>query len=163
GARTLRRARILAGKLADRKDWPADLSTCGDLPEVKAFREALHLDATPALNLLHHPRIAVRVAALAALEFRTNWRAGQTQLVLQEDGPLRPGQLLAPDTVADLNAWASDKGILAVRAAQSLGAHYLASLSEQPDGSLLDELQKKVADPHAPPVLRMELAGILRT
>lgn len=237
GAASLRRARLLAQRLAARKDWPADLSACRDLPEVKAFREALHLDAAPALNLLNHPRLPVRVAALAALEFRTNWRSGQVELVLQaaresaepavraaaisalanvddrllvealadflrdsswevrraateallwdserrwpwvrhavrqsladpahqEDGPLCPaGQLLTTEAVADLNAWASEKGLLAIRAAQSLGVHYLAALGEQGNGVLLQELKQKVADPHTPPVLRMELANILQ-
>src|SRR5437870_1858400 len=83
GAESLRQARVLAQRLAERKDWPAELSACRDLPEVKAFREALHLDATPALNLLHHARLPVRLAALAALEFRTNWRKGQVDRVLQ--------------------------------------------------------------------------------
>jgi hypothetical protein len=237
GAASLRRARVLAQRLADRKDWPADLWACRDLPEVKAFRESLYLDATPALNLLHHPRLPVRVAALAALEFRTNWRAGQVELVLhvaqaseepivraaavyalanaddrllierlaeflrdpswevrraavesllwdserrwpwlrhsvrhclsdpacQEDGPLRPaGQLLPDEAVADLNAWASEKGVLALRAAQSLGVHYLTALNEQMDPSLVQALQERVADPHAPPVLRLELAGVMK-
>src|SRR5438046_1970483 len=46
GAPALRRARLLAQRLADRKDWPADLTACRSLPEVKALREALHVDAT---------------------------------------------------------------------------------------------------------------------
>jgi hypothetical protein len=238
GAARMRRARVLAQQVAGRKDWPADLSTCRDLPVVKAFREALHLDATPALHLLHHPSVPVRVSALAALEFRTNWRAGQVQQILQVaqtsqepavraaavnalanvddrlvietvtaflrdpawevrravteallwdserrwqwvrhafrhsmadadfqgDGPLRPaGQLLSADAVADLNAWCSEKGILAIRAAQSLGVHYLTALGGQGNDSLLQELQQKLADPHTPPILRIELAGILRT
>jgi HEAT repeat protein len=83
GAPVMRRARLLADRLSYRPDWPADLMACRSLPEVKAFREALHLDATPALALLSHPRLPVRVAALAALEFRKEWRPGQPQLVLQ--------------------------------------------------------------------------------
>src|SRR5262245_821092 len=51
GAPAVRRAQVLAQLLAHRKEWPADLSACGNLPEVKALREALHLDATPALVL----------------------------------------------------------------------------------------------------------------
>jgi hypothetical protein len=238
GAASLRRARVLAQRLADRKDWPADLSACRDLPEVKAFREALYLDATPALNLLHHPRLGVRVAALAALEFRTNWRAGQVDLVVhvaqvseepiiraaavyalgnvedrllietlaqflrdpswevrraateallwdserrwpwvrhqvrqsladpacQGDGPLCPaGQFFPEEAVADLNAWVSEKGILAARAAQSLAVHYLTALNEQMDPLLVQELQDKVADPHTAPALRLELAGVIKT
>jgi HEAT repeat protein len=83
GAPERRRAQLLAKRLADRKDWPADLANCRALAEVKALREALHLDATPALQLLGHPRPQVRIAALAALEFRKYWRSGQPQMVFQ--------------------------------------------------------------------------------
>jgi len=72
----------LANSLAHRSDWPADLAACRMLPEVKALREALHEDATPALALLHHPRPEVLVAALAALEFRREWLPGQAEMVL---------------------------------------------------------------------------------
>jgi HEAT repeat protein len=236
GAPALRRARILAQRLADRKDWPAHLAACRDLPEVKAFREALHLDATPALNLLQHPRMAVRVAALAALEYRKNWRPGQAELVLQvaqsspepavraaavsalanvedrllvealahflrdsswevrrsaieallwdttrrwvwmrhevrralsdpahqEDGPLLyEGQLLTPEAVADLTAWASEKGLVALRAAQTLAAHYRKALGEQEDETLIQTIERLVANPQAASVLRVELAGLL--
>lgn len=82
GASAMRRARLLCDRLAARKDWPPDLAGCRMLPEVKALREALHVDATPALNLLAHPRPEVRIAALAALEFRQNWQRGQAELVL---------------------------------------------------------------------------------
>src|SRR5262245_34646564 len=83
GVAALRRARLLADRLAGRRDWPNDLAACRTLPEVKAFREALHVEATPALALLSHARVEVRLAALAALEFRQNWRRGQAEIVLQ--------------------------------------------------------------------------------
>jgi hypothetical protein len=83
GAPAMRRARQLAARLTQRLDWPEQLHDCRLLPEVKALREALHLDASPALELLANPRPEVRVAALAALEFRQNWRPGQPQIVLQ--------------------------------------------------------------------------------
>src|SRR5262249_42171538 len=83
GAPALRRAQVLAGRLANPKDWPTDLAGCRTLPEVKAFREALHLDATPALALLQDPRSQVRVAALAALEFRKSWRSRHVDFVLR--------------------------------------------------------------------------------
>jgi hypothetical protein len=83
GAPALRRARHLAHRLAHRLDWPARLHDCRLLPEVKALRESLHVDASPALSLLSNPRPEVRVAALAALEFRQNWRPGQPQVILQ--------------------------------------------------------------------------------
>jgi hypothetical protein len=83
GAPAIRRARLLADRLAARKEWPHDLAACRSLPEVKALRAALSIDAAPALALLQHPRSEVRVAALAALEFRKDWRPGQAELVLQ--------------------------------------------------------------------------------
>jgi hypothetical protein len=83
GATTLRRARLLAGRLAARREWPAALSACRTLPEVKALREAVQIDATPALALLTDPRPQVQVAALAALEFRKNWKPGHAEIVLQ--------------------------------------------------------------------------------
>jgi hypothetical protein len=83
GAPAIRRARLLADRLKARKEWPTDLATCRNLAEVKALRAALGVDASPALALLDHPRPEVRVAALAALEFRKDWRPGQAELVLQ--------------------------------------------------------------------------------
>lgn len=83
GATTMRRARQLASGLAARRDWPEELLECRALPEVKALRESLLIDASPALELLAHPSPAVRVAALGAMEYRSHWRAGQPQLVLQ--------------------------------------------------------------------------------
>jgi hypothetical protein len=83
GAPALRRARQLADRLAQRRDWPEQLHDCRLLPEVKALREAVHVDASPALALLANPRPEARVAALAALEFRQKWRAGQPLIVLQ--------------------------------------------------------------------------------
>ncbi|MFO0866927.1 MAG: HEAT repeat domain-containing protein [Gemmataceae bacterium] len=83
GAPAMRQASILAGRLAYRREWPNDLEACRYLPEVKALRAALNYDATPALALLNHPRAEVRVAALASLEFRKDWRPGQAELVLQ--------------------------------------------------------------------------------
>jgi HEAT repeat protein len=83
GALTSRRARLLAQRLAQRLDWPPNLADCRTLPEVKAFREALAWEASPALALLQHPRPQVRVAALAALDFRKYWRSGQAERVLR--------------------------------------------------------------------------------
>jgi hypothetical protein len=82
GATALRRARRLADRLAARREWPANLDACRTLPEVKALREAVQFDATPALALLSNPRPQVQVCALAALEFRKNWKPGQAEIVL---------------------------------------------------------------------------------
>ncbi len=237
GAPAIRRARLLADRLANRKEWPTDLVSCRNLPEVKALRGALALDAAPALALLQNPRPEVRVAALAALEFRKDWRPGQAELVLQvaqraeqpsiraaavaalgnlddrqmfenlaqflhdtsvevrratieallwdcehrwnwiryavrrfladplflNDGPLLPeGQLLSREAVNDLTAWCAEKGILAARAAQTLGAHFSRSLTESSDESLAKQLRQQLADPHTSPPLRLELGRVLQ-
>jgi hypothetical protein len=83
GALVLRRANMLTQRLTTRKDWPTDLGAVRNLPEVKALRAALVYDAGPALVLLRHPRVEVQLAALAALEFRKEWRSGQAELVVQ--------------------------------------------------------------------------------
>lgn len=237
GASALRHARCLAQQLAQRRSWPGDLASCRQLPEVKALREALHVDASPALELLSSPRVEVRVAALAALEFRSRWRRGQAEVVLslaqradepavraaavaalaniddrplvevlaeflrdpcwevrraateallwdserrwpairhavrrcladptfKDDGPLyHDNQLLGPEAVADLTAWAAEKGLLAMRAAVSLGVHYRRVLGDRPDPELVEKLRQQLANPHAPPALRMELAWLLK-
>jgi hypothetical protein len=237
GAPALRRARLLAQRLAARNEWPADLESCKALPEVKALREALYLDAAPALQLLSHPRPQVQVAALAAIDFRKHWRPGQAEVVMelalraeepavraaalsalanledrclieslgeflrdpsplvrraateallwdtehrwpwirhavrrslgdplcQDDGALRhSGTLLTSEAVDDLTAWAGEKGLLGMRAALSLGAHYAQALNETTDPDLVLTLKEQLANPHAPPVLRMELARLLQ-
>jgi hypothetical protein len=237
GAPAIRRARLLADHLSRRKEWPADLAACRTLPEVKALRAALSIDASPALALLNHARPEVRVAALTALEFRKDWRPGQAELVLQvaqraeqpavraaavtalgnldnrqvietvaqflhdtswevrkataeallwdteqrwpwirfavrrvladplyqTDGPLwHEGQLLTAEAVKDLTAWCAEKGVLALRAAQTLGAHYGRGLTERPDETLTHQLRQQLGDPHAPPCLRIELGRLLQ-
>jgi hypothetical protein len=237
GAPAIRRARLLADRLAQRKEWPADLTACRSLPEVKALRAALNVDASPALSLLKHPRQEVRVAALGALEFRKEWRPGQAELVLQtaqraeqpavraaavsalanvddrvlveavaqflhdtdaevrkattesllwdtehrwswiryivrrvladplygNDGPLsHEGRLLTPDAVNDLTGWCAEKGVLACRAALTLGHHFNRALTEQPDDHLVKALKRQLADGQTPAVLRIELGRVLQ-
>lgn len=106
GAPVLRRANGLANRLANRQDWPTDLLQCRALPEVKAFRAALAYDAAPALAMLQNPRVEVRVAALAALEFRKDWRPGQAELVMQiaqraEEPIVRAAAVLALGNLED--------------------------------------------------------------
>ncbi|HVS34787.1 MAG TPA: HEAT repeat domain-containing protein [Gemmataceae bacterium] len=236
GAPTLRRARALASQLARRVEWPADLDACRLLPEVKALREALHVDAGPALELLTNLRPQVRVAALAALEFRQNWRYGQAELVLNaarraiepeiraaavyalanrddreiveglaeflydpshgvrqaateallwntehrwawvraaarrclsdpacaDDGPLRhEGRQLTAEAVSDMTAWAGEKGLLAVRAALTLGVHFGQVLAAGRDLDLVTKLIRDLTNPHTSAVLRLELARVL--
>jgi hypothetical protein len=236
GAPAVRRANQLAQRLARRSRWPDDLQACRLLPEVKALRQALYMDALPALELLADPRPQVRVAALAALEYRSEWRPGQERIILtigqreedpvlrvaaiaalanvddqmtiealadyfhdpspvvrqaaceallwnteeiwpwirnaihfalsepacQYDGPLRPpGGLFPPEAVADLTAWATEKGLLGMRAAQTLGVHYAQLLSAHPDPEQLVYLRHLVIDPRTPTFLRLELIQLL--
>jgi hypothetical protein len=236
GAPVRRRASRLSRQMAGRKDWPLELTACRDMPEVKAFREACLLDATPALHLLHHARLPVRLAALTALEDHRHWRRGQAEFVLQiarstdtatlraaavlalthlddrlmvealanflldpnrevrqatlkalvweiehhwswirhaireylahpafqEDAPLKGKDHSFPqEALADLNAWATEKGLLAVRAAQTLGSYYAHVLEEQPEEALTQRLQCQAADLHTPGALRLELARLL--
>ncbi len=237
GAPAIRRARMLAERLAARRDWPQDLAACRALPEVKALRAALTIDAAPALALLNHPRTEVRVAALAALEFRKDWRGGQAELVLQaaqyaeqpivraaavsalanvDDRPLieavaqflhdpswevrkaatesllwdtehrwawirytvrrvladplyqndcalcHNGELLSAEAVNDLTGWCAEKGVLAVRAALTLGVHYNRALAERPDEAPVQALRRQLEDAHTPAVLRIELGRLLQ-
>jgi hypothetical protein len=237
GAVALRRARQLAQRLVQRRDWPADLQACRLLPEVKALRESLYLDASPALQMLASPRPEVRVAALAALEFRQKWQPGQPELVLhlakhspepelraaalnalanlddrflieqlaellydpatlvrrtaveallwnterrwawlrqaarrtlaeplfESDGPLcREGILLTDEAVNDLIGWCAEKGLVAVRSASTVAAHYQQVFSTCTDSKVVTHLRHRVLDPHAPPMLRLELAHLLR-
>jgi len=201
------------------------------------LREAVHNDPVPALAMLLQPRPQVRMAALAALEFRKHWEPGQAELVLsvaqhapepevragaimalanmndrllvdrladylcdpsqgvrraateallwnsekrwtwirpavrkalcdaaqEEDGPLIPnGQLLSSDAVNDLMAWSAEKGVMAIRAALTLGAHYERLLNQERDEHQINDLQQQLANANAPTPLRMELARILK-
>jgi hypothetical protein len=237
GAPAIRRARSLARRLAERREWPTDLNACRSLPEVKALRAALGNEASPALTLLLDPRLEVRVAALAALEFRKEWKPGQAEMVLQlalraeqpalraaavgalanvedralvervaeflhdpsievrkaaveallwdterrwgwiryivrrtladplfqHDGPLwQDGQLLTPEAIADLTAWAAEKGVLAIRAALTLGAYYMRALTERQDPVMVEQLKQQLASPQTPAGLRIELGRVLK-
>lgn len=106
GAPLMRRAHGLARRLSERHDWPTEFAQCRTLPEVKAFRATLAYDAAPALALLQHQRKEVRVAALAALEFRKEWRPGQAELVMQiaqrsEEPAVRAAAVLALGNLED--------------------------------------------------------------
>ncbi len=236
GAMQNARALSLGQTLTQRRNWPGDLLSCRNLPEVKALREALQGEASPALHLLAHPQPEVRICALGALEFRQFWKPGQAEAVLallrreevpevrmaavnalanvgdwqvleiladslrdpdprvrqaaaaallwdterrwswmrygvrralsepalRQDGPiLQEGQRLSPEAVDDLTAWTGEKGVLSLRAAQTLAVHYAQALSERPDETL-KTLKRIICDPHASALLRIELARLLR-
>lgn len=93
GAWMYRRARRLSELISRKTEWPKELLRCKDIPEARAFREAIRYDAGPALNLLEHTHPGVRIAALSALEFRTHWTVGQTNEVMR---------LLESDRVAEV-------------------------------------------------------------
>jgi hypothetical protein len=106
GAASQRRARSLVRRLLAKTNWPADLSACKLLPEVKALREALRENAEPVLVLLMNPMPQVRIAALASLEFRPTWRMGQAEAVLQAarfatEPPVRATAIMALANVDD--------------------------------------------------------------
>src|SRR5262249_16236451 len=106
GALTLRQARALADHLARRREWPVDLAEGRLLPGGRPFRESLVLDPPPALSLLGHSRLEVRVAALAALEHRAGWEPGQAEMLLHlarnsPDAEVRVGVMLALGCVED--------------------------------------------------------------
>jgi hypothetical protein len=237
GAPAIRRARLLADRLARRTDWPNDLTAIRGLPEVKALRVALGIDASPALAMLRHRKQEVRVAGLAALEFRKEWKPGQAELVLQtglraelpmlraaavfalanvdeqdltervatflhdpaldvrrtaiesllwdtskrwrwirfvvrrvladplfqHDGPLwHDSVMFTQEAIDDLTAWTTEKGVLPLRAATTLGAHYNRALTERSDPQLVQNLRDQLCERKTAAVLRIELGRVLQ-
>jgi hypothetical protein len=80
----------------------------------------------------------------------------------RKDGPLcREGILLTAEAVADLTAWSTDKGLVALRAARTLGTHYGQALIARREPGLVEQLRDKLIDAHTPPMLRLELARLL--
>jgi hypothetical protein len=82
---------------------------------------------------------------------------------LRKDGPLPLGGVSLPQqAVRDLHDWAGEGGGLGIRAAQTLVGYFSQILNSRPDVSaVVDELRKKVLDPHAATPLRVELAQML--
>jgi len=101
-------------------------------------------------------------------ERRWNWIRFSVRRILADplfltDGPLiHDGQMLTQEAVNDLTAWCAEKGALASRAAQTLGAHYNRALNERPDELLAKSLRRQLGDPHTPAVLRLELGRLLQ-
>ena len=122
-------------------------------------------------EFLHDPSPVVRQAATEALlwdvEGRWPWIRNTVRQALgtacsQNDGALRQeGMVYPPDAVADLTAWASEKGLLGMRAAQTVAAHYAQVLAAKNDPALLKEMRRQVADVHVPGILRLELVRLL--
>src|SRR5262249_38815353 len=81
----------------------------------------------------------VRRAATEALLWDSQRRWSWVRLAVRQalanptqaaDGPMVfSGQVLPPEAIADLQAWASEKSLLAIRAAQTLAAYFNHLLS----------------------------------
>jgi hypothetical protein len=81
----------------------------------------------------------------------------------EEDGPMIPnGQLLSQEVVHDLTAWSAEKGVMAIRSALTLGAHYERFLNQERDENQIRDLQEQLANPNVATPLRMELARLLK-
>jgi HEAT repeat protein len=156
GAATQRRAEFLAETLASKDKWPFDLAECRAWPELKAFREALYLDATPALKLLESPRHEVQFAALVALEFHKNWRAGQAEKILKaavdtDDEDVRAAAVLAVANVEDRYLVESVANYLADPSAKVRRAASEALLWDLENrwGWIRHAVRKALGNPHA--------------
>lgn len=147
-----------------------------NLPEVRvgainAVAASPDRKATEALaEALADPDPRVRQAAADGLFWdgtrRWHWlRNGvRTALMdpkLHDAGPLlREGQILPPDGVQDIIAWAAERGIVSVRAAQTLAVHYVRAMQERPD-EIRPQLISMVETQQTPPLLRIHLAKLL--
>jgi hypothetical protein len=82
---------------------------------------------------------------------------------LRSDGPLPLGGAeLPPQAVADLNEWVCEGGDTTYRTTLTLIAHYSHVLDTRADdGELVAELRRKIFEPGAPTMLRVELAQLL--
>ncbi len=83
GLPNLRQAHRLIRRLRRRRDWPKALSEIRFLPEVRLLREAVRQDALPVWSLLNHPHLTMRIAGLAALEFRPYWHPNQAEWLMR--------------------------------------------------------------------------------
>ncbi|MFM7148971.1 MAG: HEAT repeat domain-containing protein [Gemmataceae bacterium] len=236
GSLTFKRVRRLIRQLERRMDWPRDLLSCRDLPEVLGLRRALVRDPSPVMRLLSHPHDCVRAACLASLEYQTNSRPGQAQLLLQtaraafdpsiramalvslanvedrtiidsltdflrdssplvrrtamdmvlwdtetrwhwirdgvrrsladpalqNDGSLElPLNQVTPDVERDLHVWANEKGVIALRAGQTLISYYSRCLAGDAPSNMVENLRARLTSPQTPPILRLQLAQML--
>ncbi|MCS6978242.1 MAG: HEAT repeat domain-containing protein [Gemmatales bacterium] len=146
------------------------------VPEVRAAAILALANCNDRLLLesladyLRDPDARVRAAAADALFWSSDkpwtWvrfgvRKALSDPALRNDSSLlREGQTLSQDAVNDLTAWAAEKGILGLRSSQVLALHYTTLLQENPDEAL-PTLHKIVVDPHAAPLLRIELGKLL--
>ncbi len=144
------------------------------LVRVAAIQAVASVDdrrATEVLSeALHDSDPRVRQAAGDALfwdsERRWDWlrngvRNALADPKLHDCGPLiKEGQKLPLEAVANLTAWSAERGIVSIRAAQTLSVHFIRTLQENPD-EVKPELMKTLQDPQAPPMLRIHFARLL--
>jgi HEAT repeat protein len=146
-------------------------------PEVRAaaVNALANLDDRPTIEalaeFLHDSSRLVRQTAAEALLWNTedHWpwlrlavRRALADPVCEHDGPLlQEGSVFTPEAIADLTAWCAEKGMLALRAAVTLGGHYNQMLSLGAGAPLLQELRRQLMDVRTPAMLRLELARVL--
>jgi hypothetical protein len=141
---------------------------------VRAVSTADNIDVTlGVIEYLKDPTPSVRAAACEALlaggarrwaVARNGVRAVLADPAFLPDGPL-PGAAgkLSAIAVCDLTAWAMEPPPLAERTARTLLVHYETVLRAGTDPALGSELGRQVTDPETPPMLRVELANLLRS
>jgi hypothetical protein len=121
---------------------------------------------------LRDPSPEVRQAAAMALltDGSRRWpmvreyvRSVLADSTLTADGPL-PGAAgrIPPMAVCDLTTWAGEPEPLAGRAVRTLVEHFATELRTADLPHLPAELGAEVLDPQTPPILRLELAALLR-
>jgi hypothetical protein len=120
---------------------------------------------------LWDPNPEVRRAAVQALLWNTEDRWIWIQTAFRQalnhptcalDGPLiSPGMVLRPEVLVDLVSWTAEKGILAQRAAMTLGIHYDQLLRQGANITELRDLEQQVVNPQTPAFWRLEIARLL--
>lgn len=148
-------------------------------PAVRAAAVAALARANDARALatlsgfLRDPNMEVRAAAISSLfvDSARNWPLIRDEIRntlaspgLVGDDPLigAAGRLPAV-AVCDLTTWAAEQPPLATRAIRALVDHYGAELASGDYPGLPMQLAQQVIDASAPPALRVELAGLLRS
>ena len=148
------------------------------VPEVRAAAlRAVATADTPDIakvvaDCFRDPSPEVRAAATDALlaggdarwvVLRNAVRNALADNNLAGDGPLpNAAGRLPVSSICDLMNWAAEPGTLSERAVRTLVTHYHTVLSNGTDPGLAAELGRQMTDAETPPVLRLELALLLR-
>ena len=119
---------------------------------------------------LRHPDPEVRQAAMDAILYNCSRRwptvrnavkEALSDPALADDGPLPPGKL-SPLAICDLTSWATEVPPLGDRSIRSLVEYHALALSRGDQTHLAIQLAEQTIDANTPPVLRVELAHLLR-